>query len=465
MQQWFFERGLPNPHHYNQALLLETRRPLDAVLLGRAVRHLAAHHDMLRARFEPRGAGWRQYLKGGDAGASFARHDLSGLPASERRAALEAEAARLQASLHLSAGPVARFAYFDLGPGEPGRLLLVAHHLVTDGVSWRVMIEDLQAAYEQLERGAEARLPPKTTSFKEWAERLSDYARSDEARRGAEFWLGDAGERARPLPVDFEGGENLIESAAGVSVSLAPEETEALLRRAPAALDAQVNEVLLTALAQTLARWSGGRSVRISLESHGRDESIFDGVNLTRTVGWFTTIAPVMLDLGHAEGAAAELAAVKEGLRAARGRGAGYGVLRYLSDDASLRERLRAADASAVSFNYLGRIDEAMPESGFFKFAAESAGPSMARAGRRTSLLDVNAVVVGGRLRCDWSFSPNLHRRETVERLAREFADALREFAGAAGGGDHDPAAGLSDFNWGGAEAAEVAAALDELEA
>jgi non-ribosomal peptide synthase protein (TIGR01720 family) len=255
----------------------------------------------------------------------------------------------------------------------------------------------------------------------------------------------------------------LIASAAGVTVSLSTEETEALLRRAPTALDAQVNEVLLTALAQTLARWSGERAVRINLESHGREESIFDGVNLTRTAGWFTTFAPALLDLGQAEGAEAELAAVKEQLQAMPGRGAGYGVLRYLGEDASVRERLRASDASAVTFNYLGRVDEVAPESGLFKFAAESAGPSMSREGRRASLLDINAVVVGGRLRCDWSFSQNLHRRETIERLAREFADALREFAEGPGGTD-DSAAGLSDFNWGRAEAAEVAAALDNLE-
>jgi natural product biosynthesis luciferase-like monooxygenase protein/amino acid adenylation domain-containing protein/non-ribosomal peptide synthase protein (TIGR01720 family) len=461
VQHWFFERELANPHHYNQALLLETRQPLDAELLRRGVRHLLRHHDMLSARFEPHGAGWRQYLQGADGDDVFSHHDLSGLPAAERRAALEAEAARLQAGLHLSAGPVARFALFDFGPDSPGRLLLVAHHLVVDGVSWRVLAEDLQTAYEQLSRGESVRLAPKTTSYKEWGERLAAFARSDELRQEQSYWLAAPRGALKPLPLDFEGGENLVTSASAVSVTLSAAETEALLKQTLTALDAQINDVLLTALAQSLARWTGGRAVYVNLESHGREE-LFPEVDLTRTVGWFTTMTPVLLDLGDAATAIEELASVQERLRLVPRKGIGYGVLRYLHEDARVRARLRASTATEISFNFLGQSDRALPESGYFKLATESAGPSMSRAGERGSVFDVNGLIVGGQLRFDWSYSQNLHRRETVESLARGFADALRAFI------NHQTAddfvAGLADFNWGHAEAADIAAALENLE-
>ncbi|MFL6211453.1 MAG: MupA/Atu3671 family FMN-dependent luciferase-like monooxygenase [Pyrinomonadaceae bacterium] len=466
VQHWFFERELANPHHYNQALLLETRRPLATELLRQSVRHLLQHHDMLSARFEPRGAGWRQYLQGADGDEVFAHHDLAGLPATERRAALEAEAARLQASLHLSAGPIARCVLFDFGPDAPGRLLFIAHHLVVDGVSWRVLVEDLQTAYEQLSRGEAVRLAPKSTSYKEWAERLVAFAQSDEVRQEQSYWLARPRGALKPLPLDFAGGENLVTSASGVSVSLSAEETETLLKRTLPALAAQINDVLLTALAQSLARWTGGRAIYVNLESHGREE-LFPEVDLTRTVGWFTTMSPVLLDLGEAASAVEELAAVTEQLQLVPRKGIGYGVLRYLHEDAQVRAQLRASTETEITFNFLGQADRALPESGYFKFAAESAGPSMNRAGRRGSVFDVNGLIVSGQLRFDWSYSQNLHRRETVEALARGFADALRAFINyepVAAAENFAAVAGLTDFNWAQGEVADIAAALEHLE-
>jgi aryl carrier-like protein len=176
IQRWFFEQELAEGHHYNQVVLLEVRQGLAPEVLGQAVSHLQEHHDALRTRFERVGEGWRQEVVG-EAAVPFVRVELGGIGEEERGRAIEGRAEEAQRSLDLSEGPVWRVVLFEVG-GAPYRLLVVIHHLVVDGVSWRVLLEDLQTSCEQLGRGEGVRLPRKTTSFQRWAEKLGEYARS-----------------------------------------------------------------------------------------------------------------------------------------------------------------------------------------------------------------------------------------------------------------------------------------------
>jgi len=432
IQRWFFAQDLPNPHHWNQDILLEVRQPLDPVLLAAAVEHLLEHHDALRLRFErisesasQRGDGWRQVNAGMDGDVPFICVDLSGLPETEQGPAIEAHATALQSSLNLESGPLLRVAYFDLGAERPGRLLMVVHHLAIDGVSWRILLEDFQAAYQQLSQGKAVRLPPKTTSYQYWAQRLAEYARSEAVREELDYWLAVTRDGMAPLPVDYPGGDNTEASARSVTVSLTVEETQALLQEVPAAYRTEINDALLTALAQTLARWTGSRTVLIDLEGHGR-EDIFDDVDLSRTVGWFTALFPVRLNLEGADGPGEALKAVKEQLRRVPNRGLGYGLLRYLNGDEEITRQLEALPQPEVIFNYLGQLDQAVPEGSPFGPAPESSGPAHSPQGRRTHVLEVNGVIAGGRLQLEWTYSENLHRRDTIERLAQDYVEALR---------------------------------------
>ncbi|MGH9901316.1 MAG: condensation domain-containing protein, partial [Pyrinomonadaceae bacterium] len=319
--------------------------------------------------------------------------------------------------------------FFDFGPDSPGRLLVVVHHLAVDGVSWRILLEDLQTAYARLERGERPELPAKTTSFKQWAERLNQYARSEELRAGLTYWLDDARARVAPLPVDYRNGAggNTEASARTVSVSLDGEETRALLQEVHEAYRTRINDVLLAALAQSFAAWTGSRNLLIDLEGHGREE-IGGGLDVSRTVGWFTSVFPVRLDLEGAASPGEALKSVKEQLRRVPDKGIGYGLLRYLGGDPSVAEKLRALPPAEILFNYLGQFDQVWPESSPFGPANESAGPAHGPRNARSHLLEIDAKVIGGRLRIDWSFSENVHRRATVETLARGFRDALRSF-------------------------------------
>ncbi|MET0624809.1 MAG: amino acid adenylation domain-containing protein [Pyrinomonadaceae bacterium] len=435
IQHWFFERGLSAPEFYTQSLMLEARQPLDAAALGGAVAHLLRHHDALRMRYT-RGDGgvWHQHNAGPDDRVPFTSHDLSGLAADEQRRRVEEASREAYSDINLSSGPLVRVAHFDRGPSAPALLLLVVHHLVVDGVSWRVLTEDLQTVYGQLLRGALAELPAKTTSFKRWAERLADYARSEELTKESDYWLGLARQLAKAdgaarLPRDDDDGANTLDSAQTVTAALSAEETRALLQRVPEAYRTQINDALLAALADSLAAWVGARGawrLPVSLEGHGR-EAVVEDADVTRTVGWFTSRYPVVLERGEGEGAGEALRRVKEMLRAVPGRGVGYGVLRHMGEDARTREELNGLDAAAeVSFNYLGQFDQSIRESSLFKISDETPHVAQSSGGMLSHLLRVNAQVVGGRLEVMWTFSENIYRRLTVEKLAESYLASLR---------------------------------------
>ncbi len=422
IQRWFFAEGFADPHHFNHAILLEAMGPVEFQPMARAAAALAYHHDALRLRFAREEDGWRQVNAAEEPVPPLTWIDLSEVPA-----ALEDAAAQLQTGFDLGRGPLARLAWFDLGPDLNGRLLWIAHHLVVDGVSWRVLLEDLESAY------GEATLPPKTTSFRAWSERLAEHARSGALRDELAHWLAVARTWAPALPVDFPDGANTVGSADSVSFVLTPEETQALLQEVPAKYRTQINDALLAALAQALAGWTGATALRVDLEGHGR-EPLFDDVDLSRTVGWFTTQFPVVVDPGETGEAGRALAAVKEQLRRVPGRGIGYGLLRWLADDPTAERALRAAPPAEISFNYLGQLDGSAVAGGSrFRPAPERPGPLRSPRSHRTHLLEVSGLVAGGCLRMTLEYSANLHRRATLERLAAAYADALRRLAGGSG--------------------------------
>ena len=424
IQQWFFTQNFPEPHHFNQSLLLRVPQTLDPELLLQVVQQLLVHHDALRLRFVQSDLGWEQINTTPDDSIPFSHVDLLAIPETEQKAAIEDTAASLQVSLNLSDGPIMRAALFTLGTGKGSRLLIAIHHLAVDGVSWRILLEDLETAYQQLSCGEKIQLRPKTTSFKQWAEKLTNYAHSDSAKIELNYWQSISRTQTTRLPVDHTLGANTVASACIVSVSLSPDETRALLQSVPKAYKTQINDILLTALVQTLSKWTFSNSVLLNLEGHGREE-LFEGVDLSRTVGWFTTIFPVLLELKATDNLGDTIKSIKQQLRAVPNRGIGYGVLRYLSGDAEITSQL-AIPQTEVSFNYLGQFDWGTQENSFFKLAPESVGLEHSQKESCEYLLDINALVVEGQLKLDWTYSENFHQRPTIEKLAEDFAASLR---------------------------------------
>ncbi|HEX3252482.1 MAG TPA: amino acid adenylation domain-containing protein [Pyrinomonadaceae bacterium] len=239
----------------------------------------------------------------------------------------------------------------------------------------------------------------------------------------ASYWL--RGEGVSELPVDQTAGANLESTAQTVTVKLSAEETESLLREVPKAHQTQINEVLLTALLQACGRWSGERRLLVDLEGHGREE-ISEELDLSRTVGWFTSITPVLLEEPAGATATETLAAVKEQLRGIPQQGVGYGLLRYLSEDEKVVEQLREQPKPELSFNYLGQFDQVLNDSSPFRLAKEATGPSHSQLGERNYLLEINSAIVDGQLQMNWTYSEDIHHRATIENLAQDYLQALR---------------------------------------
>ncbi|HSS50399.1 MAG TPA: condensation domain-containing protein, partial [Thermoanaerobaculia bacterium] len=403
-----------DPHHCNLPVLLAVKEDgLSPGVVQKALAALVDHHDALRTRFAAGPGGWEQWIEAPGGEVPWSRLDLRELAPPRLLEALAGLGAQAQQSLDLTRGPLVRGLWVD-PPQGASRVLLIVHHLVTDGVSWRVLLDDLERACRQLTQGARVELPAKTTSFQQWAERLSEYAARRDWQDELQLWRRELLGGAASLPVDGGRQGNVESSVRHASISLDAEETGALLREAGGAYRMQAQEVLLTALGRALGE------VQVDLEGHGRAEDLFAGVDLTRTVGWFTAIYPVRLAAsGLEEGEA--LRTVKERLRSVPDGGLGYGLLRDL-----LGEELAAAGPPEVSFNYLGQLDQVLVEGSWFGGAGEPAGPPRSPRALRPYLLDVTAVVAGGRLRIDWSYSENVHRPETVEGWAKRYLAELR---------------------------------------
>jgi amino acid adenylation domain-containing protein/non-ribosomal peptide synthase protein (TIGR01720 family) len=426
IQHWFFRQNLPEAHHFNQAVLLEVQQAIAPDILRQSIQYLYIHHDALRLRFEQTESGWQQVIAPPESEVQLTRCDFSTLLAAEQQPAIEAAATKLQASFDLSSGLLIQVALFDLGIHQASRLLIIIHHLAVDGVSWRILLEDLQTVYEQLSQGKTVKLPAKTTSFKQWSHHLQEYAKSEVLAQEQHYWLALAQKEIFALPVDYLNGENTEASKDIVSIELNIQDTQALLKEVPQAYNTQINDVLLTALGQTFANWAGNQSLLIELEGHGREE-IFDNIDLSRTVGWFTTIFPVHIDLAAALDPGTALKMVKEELRSIPNRGIGYGVLRYLSHDQQITEMLNTIPKAEVLFNYLGQFDQTFSQSSAFKFAPESSGLALSQRGQRSHLLEINALITNSKLRVDWAYSKNLHRQTTVKFLAEKFKEMLCE--------------------------------------
>ena len=416
IQEWFFQHSLANPDHWNQALLLRPKRRLDAQVLRRALAAAARHHDSLRLRFVNRDGVWQQsYDAASEDALAFDAIDISGIPPSQQSSEIEKHAAVLQGSLRLDRGPVARAALFDLGDSQ--RILLIAHHLVIDGVSWRVLLDDLQTAYAQIASGQEPRFAPKTASFKEWAERLRSFANLPESKERTQYWASQRWSDAAPIPFDSSGA-NTERSSATLWRMLPADSTTQLLRRANQAYRTQTADLLLTALSQTLSAWTGANAHSVHLEGHGR-EDLFESVDVSRTTGWFTSLYPVLLKTVTTASQADALKSVKEQLRAIPAGGVFYGVARYLGGSGAAE--MAAVPSPEVMFNYLGQFDDTFSDSSLFALADEPIGPLHGLDNDRQHALEINCYVANGEVRIGWTYSTGRHAAGTVAKLADDF--------------------------------------------
>ena len=422
VQREFFQHQSPGGHHFNQAVMLHSTGPLDRDTVQTVFTKLMEHHDALRMVFRMEEGGVVQENLGiGDVTLEIDEQDLTDV--ADPKVRLSQIAAALQASFHPETGPLLKLGLYRMNDGH--RLLMVIHHLVTDGVSWRVLFEDLAQLLTQIEEGQPLTLPPKSDSFQTWARALDQYARQPRLLAELPYWrkVKNLSKEAFVLPRDFAAGSNLVKDIATQSFTLTKEETGALLTSAHNAFGTDTQDLLITALAMGLNRHWGARRLLLTLEGHGREEIVQD-IDLSRTVGWFTSTYPVVVDVDGGQDLAAHITHVKENLRAIPHRGAGYGILTHMTPKELLDEDLKVHPP--IIFNYLGQFDTDLSKLPF-AVAAENAGSERHPEGERRFDWNVSVMAAGGRLEYSIIYSAKQYKEETMRAVLAAIQLRLRD--------------------------------------
>ncbi|MGG0873168.1 condensation domain-containing protein [Brevibacillus laterosporus] len=324
----------------------------------------------------------------------------------------------MQAGFDLEKGPLVRLGLFTTKAGD--YLLIVIHHLVIDGVSWRILLEDFHTAYQQVIQGQAIALPEKTTSFKTWSERLNEYANSHVLLHEIPYWKQMEEISIASLPKKGNNdGRYYVKDSEYATMSLTEEETQNLLTRVHRAYRTEINDLLLAALGLASKEWTKENRVAIHLEGHGREE-IGEGVDVNRTVGWFTSLFPVVIDLENDE-LPLIIKSVKETLRRVPNKGMGYGILKHLTSDAN-KQDITFSIRPEISFNYLGVFDQQEEES---ESAGIPTGQPISPQYYDTHLLEFNGAVSNNQLHVNCRFAPVAVDRAIVEILMERFKHNL----------------------------------------
>ncbi|MCU7496664.1 MAG: amino acid adenylation domain-containing protein [Ignavibacteria bacterium] len=426
VQQSFFEQDPEQRNHWNQSVFFETSDRVDLQALKEIIKSVIRHHDILRSVFISEGGRWKMRVKAMEEDLPLDYFDLTELSPEQVKPETESKILDAQGSLNIENGPVIKFAYFKLSEPGKDKLLIAAHHLVIDVVSWRILLEDILTAYSQVRQNEPVLLPPKTTSYKKWSEFLGKYSRSVESGKEAEYWLKQAYYKWTPILRDYPDEKGREKDSLEVTASLNNADTLFLTHEAPKMLHANLPEVLLTALVRAYSFWSEKRTLMVDMEGHGR-EVLFENCDLSRTVGWFTSIYPVLLDLKTSVYPLEALTEVKEQLRGVPHHGIGFGILKYLSDDGQVREKLNSLPQSEISFNYLGLLNQFVEEENqVFRPVDNNKVHDRGPLNSLRYLIDIICFVSGERFQMQMRYSRKVFRSDRIQRLSELFIEELK---------------------------------------
>ena len=427
IQRWFFEHDFADRRHWNMSLLLELREWVEPAVITLAMECVAANHQALHTRFRQTASGWIQISEAPTVASIVAMIDLSSIAVDRQPELIDAITRDSQTSLDLEAGPLFRFLLLLPGVDAAPRLLMIVHHLVIDGLSWRILLEDLHSCYARLRDGRPIDAQPDYPSLKEWAEALSCHAISANSLNAeVDFWLSQSETDTQALAFGSARGPNVEEFTAMVTSSLSQDETLRLLGIGRAAHHSTAHEVLVAALVTVMSEWTGRDSLTIWIEGHGREE-LGEPIDISRTVGWFTSLYPVRFLIERNAPPDRVLESVTEHLRRIPNRGIGYGLLRYLSGDPVIESRLATQPFTSVIFNYLGVLSHDLESASVFS-RIEPLPHARSESARRPALLEINCFITGGKLLVEWRYSRRVHERQTIESLADALVDSVRGF-------------------------------------
>ncbi|MEO7584342.1 MAG: amino acid adenylation domain-containing protein [Ferruginibacter sp.] len=420
IQQWYLEKEPVDKDHFNQAVMLGIDKSITPSELSQAVSLLMGFHDALRFRYFRQDGQWQQEY--GTFKGQLDIEDLQLITKDTIISSIIHFAEAYQRSLDITNGELVRVVWMKTPSFEVNnRLLIVIHHLAIDGVSWRILLEDLELLLNGIKEGEINKLGHKTISYRQWYQALEKYGSRKSVLSQLGYWQ-QALNSYHPLPADkdFSGLVPLKEMGICI-VELDAQQTSLLLQEVPRVYHTEINDILLAALALTITGWSKNGKVMIGLEGHGREE-IETGIDTSRTIGWFTSLYPLSLSVDKNRGAGDLIKSIKEQLRALPDKGIGYGVLKYINKE----NALSGGDPWEIVFNYFGQLDNVVRESKWLSEAFESTGTSRSREQVATEKMAINAMVQGGKLLINWRYSTRHYYENTINILADTFVANLQ---------------------------------------
>ncbi|MCP5050327.1 MAG: hypothetical protein GY940_24380, partial [bacterium] len=421
IQQFFFSRDLTRMNHYNQSFMIHRPEGFDEEILEKVFTKLIRHHDALRMVFVPEDGKTRQINRGIEPNP--VNIDVHRITAEPYEKIIEEKCNQIQAYIDLRQGPLFKTGLFKTKNGD--YLLIAIHHLVIDGVSWRILSEDIATFYQQYQKGVPEEkfdISLKTTPYKEWAEKLVEYADQEPLLGEIEYWKNLDETETSSLLLNEPGPVRKRGDCKEISFELDREDTGKLLTETDKAYNTRINDTLLAALAMALNHWTGAQKVPIALEGHGREE-IIPHVDINRTVGWFTTLFPVVLDIKNSTDIAAVIIDTKENLRRIPNKGIGYGILKYLTKEEH-KQGMQFRLNPPVAFNYLGQFDQEI-DSEFFRLATISSGHSVSLESQEMHPLSFTGSVSARRLKMVLRYDPREYEEEKVRTLMDEYKENL----------------------------------------
>lgn len=414
IQHWFFERKLSEAHHWNQSVMLFSEKGFEQALLEETFLALSLHHDALRAFVQEE----RLYCKDpANFHVSLVCFDLRNNTSPGPIITREAE--KIQSSISLEQGPLFKLGLFKTKEGD--HLLIAVHHLIVDGVSWRIIFEDIVTAYSALAEKRTVQFPFKTHSIADWSEQLYAYSSSKKLVQEVNFWESMLKSEIKTLPKYKPSGPGKVKTAESVSFSLNEEITRHLLQDVHRAYSTEINDILLAALSLALGDFSESTNVLINLEGHGR-EDVFENIDLSRTVGWFTSSYPVVLGVRESD-VSYHIRQTKEILRKIPDKGLGYGVLKYLNKSGRASSDVFSIEPE-VCFNYLGQFDSDIDEN-VFSISPYSEGNAMSPESERSFNIDISGIVAAGKLSITITYNPDTFLKTSMLKLSQAYEECL----------------------------------------
>ncbi len=416
IQEWFFEQKFAKENHWNQAVILYKPDGFSEDTVKRVFDEIIKHHDALRMTFTKNIDKVQQYMRNPEKEPLYTYEVQKITPEENTEAIIENNATRIQKEIDLEKGPLVKLGLFQTEKGD--HLLIAIHHLVVDAVSFRIIMEDFVHAYKQIQEGKKVELFDKTCSYRQWTNAIKEYASSKELQGEKQYWKNIVAQYS-PMPVDNEISTRKVSNSSNIEIVLEETETKQFLREAHKAYSTEANDLLLSSLGLTLKKWSGINNIIVNMEGHGREKA-GKYIDVARTVGWFTTQYPLLLDMKNSD-ISYIIKKTKESIRNIPDKGIGYQIIKYFGDDVDYKELVYANE---ISFNYLGEFGQDIDKD-VVEISDFGVGECISPDSERLWKIGINGSIIGGKLKFQIDYDRKEYREDNISEFAKIYKNEL----------------------------------------